>query len=150
MRPIECVPVACRGELKLEFISSAVLTVGAWPVSPSYLLMSRLRFSGISHPTCPVAILSQDIQRPDAVFGLRQTSNIENLLNDIRKRELGVMKPGETQQLHEFLYFPSSKTRESTRGQDIVSILVVGIQIELPEPPSLERLRTVKDRRTGH
>lgn len=131
MRPIECVPVACRGELKLEFISSAVLTVGAWPVSPSYLLMSRLRFSGISHPTCPVAILSQDIQRPDAVFGLRQTSNIENLLNDIRKRELGVMKPGETQQLHEFLDPSPLEKLVNRQGDKILfSTLVVGIQIK--------------------
>lgn len=147
MRPVDCVPAACRGELKLEFISSVVLSmicdrgtraVGGWPASPSYLLVLRPRLSGLSHPTCPVAIRSQDTQRPGAVFGLRQTRNIENFLNDMRKRELGVMKPGETQQLHEFLD-PSPLAKPVNRQGDkiLFSLLLLGFKSSRLDPPHL-------------
>src|SRR5687768_15320664 len=40
--------------------------------------------------------LGKKIQKPDAIFGLRQTRNIQNLLHDTRKRQSG---PGDAQLL---------------------------------------------------
>lgn len=45
--------------------------------------------------------LHKDIQKPDAIFGLRQTRNIENLLHDTRKRESEASN--QEKQLHELL-----------------------------------------------
>lgn len=47
--------------------------------------------------------LGKKIQRPDAIFGLRQTRNIENLLHDTRRRQLGHDAQIHAKQLHEEL-----------------------------------------------
>lgn len=45
--------------------------------------------------------LRQKLQRPDAIFGLRQTRNIEALLYDTRKRHLS--EDNDPRQIHEIL-----------------------------------------------
>jgi hypothetical protein len=45
--------------------------------------------------------LRKNLQRPDAIFGLRQTKNIENLLHDTVRRGLENYQP--ERQLHELL-----------------------------------------------
>ncbi|KAH9209820.1 hypothetical protein DL95DRAFT_449142 [Leptodontidium sp. 2 PMI_412] len=49
--------------------------------------------------------LHKDIQKPDTIFGLRETRNIENLLHDTKKRELELERGEDNQdkQLHELL-----------------------------------------------
>lgn len=51
------------------------------------------------------AQLHKDIQKPDTIFGLRETRNIENLLYDTKKRELELESGVAIQdkQLHELL-----------------------------------------------
>lgn len=45
--------------------------------------------------------LKKDFQKPDAIYGLRKTRNIENLLYDTRKRKMDEMD--DPRQLHEVL-----------------------------------------------
>jgi len=63
--------------------------------------------------------LHKDIQKPDAIFGLRQTRNIENLLHDTRKRELRLELEAANQekQLHELLD-PSPLTQPISQKGD--------------------------------
>jgi hypothetical protein len=61
--------------------------------------------------------LHKDIQKPDAIFGLRQTRNIENLLHDTRKRELELEAANQEKQLHELLD-PSPLTQPISQKGD--------------------------------
>jgi hypothetical protein len=66
--------------------------------------------------------LHKDIQKPDAIFGLRQTRNIENLLHDTRKRKLELESEAANQekQLHELLD-PSPLTQPiSQKGDELL------------------------------
>ncbi|SPO03228.1 uncharacterized protein DNG_05910 [Cephalotrichum gorgonifer] len=63
--------------------------------------------------------LKQDSQRPDAIFGLRQTRNIENLLNDTPKQWDGDEDTGK--QLHELLLPPSLPHQSlSKKGDELL------------------------------
>jgi hypothetical protein len=64
--------------------------------------------------------LNKKIQNPDAIFGLRQTRNIENFLHDTRKRELQLEAGNEGKQLHELLD-PSPFTHPiNQKGEDLL------------------------------
>ena len=68
-------------------------------------------------------MLRKDIQKPDAIFGLRQTRNIENLLYDTRKNELeldlGSNAVDQDRQIHELLD-PSPLTQPISQKGDML------------------------------
>lgn len=65
--------------------------------------------------------LHKHFQKPDTIFGLRQTRNIENLLHDTRKAELGLRleleAANQEKQLYEFLD-PSPLTQPISQKGD--------------------------------
>ena len=67
-------------------------------------------------------ILSKKFQKPDAVFGLRQTRNIENLLNDNEKPglELHDEEAPEGRQVHEILDLVTMAQPLNQRGDELL------------------------------
>ncbi|RYP66853.1 hypothetical protein DL771_007575 [Monosporascus sp. 5C6A] len=57
----------------------------------------------VRHEATIAKKLGKKIQKPDAIFGLRQTRNIENLLHDTRKLQVGQPVQTNAKQLHEVL-----------------------------------------------
>jgi len=67
-------------------------------------------------------ILSKKFQKPDAVFGLRQTRNFENLLNDNEKQglELHGEETPEGRQVHEILDLVTMAQPLNQRGDELL------------------------------
>ncbi|KAJ9130775.1 hypothetical protein NKR23_g12027 [Pleurostoma richardsiae] len=57
----------------------------------------------VRHDPVVARRLGKRIQKPDAIYGLRQTRNIENFLHDTRKSEARQLVPTDGKQLHEEL-----------------------------------------------
>lgn len=55
------------------------------------------------HEPAVASRLGKKLQQPDSIFGLRQTRNLQNLLNDTRKLEPGWSSDVNSRQLHEEL-----------------------------------------------